>query len=365
MIRQSTHAEMAYQFANHAVRALDLMDEEGVAAWAIHAMDVYDKKGLHPAVAVLSEVETFIQTQKVTGLPLEDSIGVLQLFIAGLSGRLLKLDSAETAYTDTETLFLPPLLNRFTSRADNFRLFKAIAVHLWAQTRFGTWRMSASKVLQNFSEPYKALQLFHILERLRLDACIARELPGMYRDMNQLLSLVNESRIPEHWETIALQLARPETTVQDSYNFLPQVYTGTVPPLLCYQGILQPERVEEVIAIRLAREKELFRIGLVHLAQEKLQLKTLTEMIPEGLAKRFNMEQIPDESQSEGFTFELHLDGIPVIPPDNLKSVIDSIIQDIGMIPEEYLVAAGDGGYKIVEGKTGERDRRRMERGLS
>ena len=355
-IRQSTHAEMAYQFAEHVVRALDLMDEAGVAAWAVHAMDVYDKKGLHPAVAVLREVETFIQTQKVTGLALEDNIGVLQLFIAGLSGRLLKLESAEIAYTDTETLFLPSLLSRFTSRVDNFRLFKAITVHLWAQVRFGTWRLSLSKALQHFEKPDKACRLFHTLERLRLDACIARELPGVYRDINQLLTLVGETRIPSGWENIASRLAHPKATVQDSYDLLPQVYNGDVLPPLCYQGILQPEQVEEVMAIRLAREKELFRIGLVHAAQEKLQLKSLSEIFPEETTNHFHIEQIPNESQPEGFTFELYLDGIPIVPPDNLKSVMDSIIQDIGLIPEEYLVAAGDGGYKILDEKTAERD---------
>lgn len=356
MIRQSTHAEMAYQFASHATRALDLMDEEGVAAWAVHAMDVYDKKGLHPAIAILSEVDTFIQTQKVTGLPLEDILGILQLYIAGLSGRPLKIESSEIVYTDTETLFLPPLLNRFTARTDNFCLYKAMAVHLWAQTYFGTWRQSVSKVIQHYEQPEKALQLFHTLERLRLEACIARELPGLYRDINQLLTLANETRIPSDWEGVAEHLAQPKTTVQDSYDLLPRVYAGKIPPSLCYQGVLQPERVEEVIAIRLAREKELFRIGLVHLAKEKLQLKELTEIIPEGITARFNLEQIPDETQLNGFTFELHIDGIPIIPPDNLKSVIDSIIQDIGMIPEEYLVAAGEGGYKIPDEKVTERD---------
>jgi nitric oxide reductase NorD protein len=45
-----------------------------------------------------------------------------------------------------------------------------------------------------------------------------------------------------------------------------------------------------------------------------------------------------------------------MIPPDNVKSVMDSIIQDIGLIPEEYLIPAGAGGYKILDDHTAERD---------
>jgi nitric oxide reductase NorD protein len=54
------------------------------------------------------------------------------------------------------------------------------------------------------------------------------------------------------------------------------------------------------------------------------------------------------ESMPEGFSYEISLDGQPMVPPDNVKSLMDSIIQDIGQIPEEYLVAAGDGQYTLL-----------------
>ncbi len=38
---------MAYQVASHARKALAFMDEQGVEAWIIHAMDLYDKSGLY------------------------------------------------------------------------------------------------------------------------------------------------------------------------------------------------------------------------------------------------------------------------------------------------------------------------------
>lgn len=339
---KSGSAEMAYQFASHAVHAFELMDEEGVKEWLIDAMNVYDQRGLYPAVAILNDVDHFFQARQLRGVTFETIQRILLNFTTGLSGRRLKIETSETVYTDTETLFLPPLLNRFPSQEDNFRLYKTMLVHLWAQTRFGTWQMNLTQAFSYFPQPEKACQLFHHLERLRLEACIARELPGIFRDINQLLQNSGEVRIPSGWHVFAEQLGSPQATVQASYDLLMKLYDQVLvpPPALCYQGILNPKRVEEVMALRLIRDKELFRKGLVQYARE--------QGVQKGMGQ-FTMEKTSEPSSLESTTFQLHLDGLPVVPPDELKSVMDSIIQDIGMIPEEYLVAAGLGGYSFSE----------------
>ena len=357
----SSSAEMAYQFASHAVPALNLMEPEGIEAWIIHAMDVYDKKGLHPAVAVFEEVESFSQARKITGLALEEVDKVLETFLMGLSGRHLKLEGSELTYTDTETLFLPALLSHFETREQNFSLYKVTVAHLWAQTRFGTWRMSLSKTIQHFPQPDRACQLFHNLERLRLEACIARELPGLFRELNHVVKAFGETRVPPGWQPIADQLANPTATVQESYDLLAKIYSTHSPNSLCYQGILMPDCVEEVMALRVAREKEAFRVALVQLAQEsdrlKLNLDDVQSDDTENVAHQFKIDKRFDEFLPEGFKFELSLDGQPIVPPDNVKSLMDSIIQDVGQIPEDYLVPAGDGGYKVFEDdKSVERD---------
>ena len=353
-IARSGSAEIAYQFASHAVLALNLMDNEGIEAWILQAMDIYDNQGLHPAIASLQQVEKFSQARQTTGLALAEVEPILATFITGLSGRQLKLAVASETYTDTETLFLPALVNRFTTRNDNFLLYKAIVAHLWAQTWFGTWRLNLTQALQQFPQPQLASQLFHTLERLRLDACIARELPGLARDINQLLHQAGEIAILPAWQPLAEQLASVEATVQTSYDCLSKIYATHQPHVLCYQGVLMPERVEEIIALRLAREQQAFRLALVQLLPEHPPVEPLTEMVE--MTSRFTVEPVPSPLLPEGFQFELHLDGQPIVPPARVKSLMDSIIQDIGMIPEEYLVAAGDGGYKILPEKSLERD---------
>jgi len=170
-----SNAEMAFQFAAYAPEALRRMDREGVEAWAIQAMDAFDRQGLMSGVAALKSVEVFVRGRKerLTGLSLDDVAGVLENFVHGLSGRRLKIEAADRAGTDTETLFLPGLLSLMPRREDNFRLYKSIAVHLWAQTRYGTWRIRPQDRVLAFPDPDRALRVYHALEVIRLDQHIA------------------------------------------------------------------------------------------------------------------------------------------------------------------------------------------------
>ena len=369
----SSNSEMAYQFASHVPRALGLMDEAAIEAWIIHFMDVYDKTGLYPAVQALQALDAYTRAlnQKATGLPLEEVQGILETFIRGLNGRAIKIDVGSEIYTDTETLFLPAMLSRCAAREDNFRLYKGMVTHQWAQTWFGTWRTSASTTdfLQTLLDsadpahqfatdpgfPTRAVQLFHALETLRLDACIGRELPGMYRDLCVLRKTLGDPPLPANWANVAGRLRAPDATVQDSLKHLASLYAGPIPEPVCYQGQLFPERVEQVIALRRERDKNLFRTALAKLAGER-KPKPEADLADDADAPpSFAAERVPDPELPEGFSFDLLLDGQPVTPPDDVRSVMDSIIQDLGEIPDDYLVAAGDGGYRMENPKT-ERD---------
>jgi len=109
---------------------------------------------------------------------------VLLPFLHGLSGRKLKLEEGEGIYTDTEVIFLPPVLGRFPDPKDNSRLYKVFVAHHWAQTRYGTFQADLGSAFAGaYRDPGKALRVVYVLETIRLDACIARELPGLFREM--------------------------------------------------------------------------------------------------------------------------------------------------------------------------------------
>lgn len=365
-----TNAELAYQFAARAPEALRLMDLSGIEKWIVHAMDVYDKNGLYPGCSAIHNVLAFTTELRAAarGVAYADVSGVLELFLCGLSGRQLKINvleppadaapaqarDARGAYTDTGSLFLPAHLALFDTRDDNYRLYKAVVAHLWAQTWFGTFReqLSLDKALRRFSDPYKALRLFHALETVRLDACLAVELPGLHRDMTALQAKRGPIRYSAQWQLPIRRLQQPQATVLDTHELLEQLYPGEVPAALCYQGVLYPDRTEQAMADRIAREKNGFRAKLTKLAEDmhgKLDTAVDDEAKTAPRSRRFSMKRTPDRERPGLFNFELALDGKPIVPPANLKALLDSIVQDLGEIPEDYLTAAGDGGYRAEE----------------
>ena len=348
-----TNSEMAYQFAARAPEAFRLMPLPAIEEWIIQAMDVYDKQGLYPGCSAIGQLHAFAAetAEAVHSVALEEIQHVLELFVQGLAGRPLKVDAAAETGTDTATLFLPARLHRFPERQDNFRLYKATAAHLWAQTWYGTYRLAPgapplAETLATYREPEKALHLFHALETVRLNARIRRELPGLYRDMVEVQQLIGEVRYPDAWKQAIQRLTSPEASVSDSLALLPVFYEEDIPEPFCFQGSLLPERAQQAMQERLAREKELFREALAQLGGKPTQEKQEVETDPSQSSRHCAIEQRPDPDHPGQFIFRLLLDGEPVQPLADMRTLMNSIIQDLGQIPEDYLVAAGAGGYR-------------------
>jgi nitric oxide reductase NorD protein len=358
VVGRSSHG-MAFNFVSHVCRALRLMDEAGVEAWLLHCMDIYDTRGLYPAVAAFKDVEAFARDyhSRVTGLAFEEVAGVLEAFVHGLNGRRLKIDSGEQPWTDTETLHLPVSVSRFETRDENFQLYKAMVVHQWAQTWYGTWRAELHEELARYPDYEQVLARFHALETLRLDACIKTALPGVYRQLQKLREHTDR-QLDGAWRSAAEALKRPETTVWDSLALLSGVIDSPLPPPAFYQGVLRPAAVEQVRRARIESDAQSFRVGLLRM-QKELETPADAEdevaEVGEVSEKRlpFELRKVPAGEMPDGFTFEIELDGRPLPPPDNVKGVMASILQDLGDIPEDYLYAAGDGAY--FAGDAGER----------
>ena len=94
--------------------------------------------------------------RRSTGLVFDDVANVLEAFVHGLNGRRLKIEAGEQVYTDTETLFVPATVSRFEQREQNFQLYKAMVVHQWAQTWYGTWRIDPDKVFGGHADCERA-----------------------------------------------------------------------------------------------------------------------------------------------------------------------------------------------------------------
>ncbi len=330
-----TNPELAYHFANRAAEGLKRMALDDAEAWIIQAMDVYDKMGLYPAITALSEVEAFaaVRAQRARAVTLEEVGPILELFLQALSGRPLKLETGEPAFTDTTRIYLPAMIAALPTRAGNLRLYKVLAAHLWAQSWFGTFPGDDPARLQercqSLPDATYARDLFHALETIRLDACLARELPGLYRE---LCALEARPSAPASWTPWIARLEAAGATVDDTYEAVAALYGEPLPKPRLYQGVLDPAAVATALTERLEQE----RVALQNALKTILNGKTTT---PDE--RRFAVHK--DETGRNDLT--LLLDGQALVPPPDVRTLMQSIVQDLGDIPDEYLVAAGDGGY--------------------
>ena len=232
-----TSGELAYRFAALAPDVLGRVDPPAAEAWIIHAMDTFDREGLYRGSAELNDVDAFMQASlhSEEAVTFEDASNVLRLFVCGLAGRPLKIELAAEAYTDTETLHLPARMSARASHEQNFLLYKGLATHLWAQARYGTFNVDPTQQLAKFADPARALTLYNYLETTRLDAIIARELPGLARELTALREGAEPPR-----ECARLRDAAASAT--DSLALVAALYEKNFePPHLSYMGVLHPD----------------------------------------------------------------------------------------------------------------------------
>ncbi len=343
----STHVEIAFQFVEQSTRALSLMDEHMIVAWVLQAMDIYDRSGLYPALKVIREIDLFVRQgrERASGCVFEEEVGVLLPFVQGLSGRKLKVEQGDHTFTDSEVIFLPAVMAHLPDKRDNFKLYKAAVAHLWAQARFGTFRVDLEQFIAAHPTPDLALRCFHALESARLDACIARELPGLFREMGELRDKLGDADVPDGWSSVTAELTRREATAADSLRLVDKVIGSRLPATSCYQGRLKPAEVTAVLEKRLQREQAQLRVAL-KLIEDELKEGWEDEEAPPG---KFEVDKKPDMSVPEGFQIELMLDGKSIPIPDDVKGTVTSILQDLGDVPDEYLVPAGAGEYELKD----------------
>ncbi len=235
------NTELAHRFCCDAVPALTVLPDHAWQPWLEDILQTHIHHGMRAAAELIDGFNK--RREQLDGDPgavsFAEVAGIMEAFVRGLSNRRFKLTAGESTYTDTETMFFPERIERYPDREANFRLFKAHAAHQWAQSRFGTWEVDPQPSLRSFPDPSRALRLFHRLETYRLDACLARELPGIARDMRQFRTA--DHTHDRRWQAAARALGAPEATVDDSLFWLSRVYPeDNDPPPAAYQAVLEP-----------------------------------------------------------------------------------------------------------------------------
>ena len=345
------NAELSYHFCHLAPNALLLLDESDWHDWINHVLSHYQAQDVHAAITEMQAIDQYVASKSSapSSVSYDEISRVIESIVLGLNGRSLSLETGETLFTDTETLHFPERLSEFKTREQNFALYKLIAVHQWAQTWYGTFRIDIQQLVGTFKDSERALNLFHTLETVRLDRHIERELPGIARAMRQFNSLLAAEDLPEAWQQAIETLSTPGATVHDTAGLLYALYDQAyVPDRTLYQGDLDPQLVNNKIQERTEQEKTELQEKLTELRQE---LMSGTDDRPgegedkaEGEAdeENFELREVEDDERPDGYRYDLELDGESIETPEDIQKLIDSIQQDLGQIPEEYLTTNED-----------------------
>ena len=244
-------------------------------------------------------------------------------------------------------LYLPARLPGFARREDNYRLYKALTAHAWAQTRYGSFRLPQNELLSAhfaaFPDPDKAQRLFHALETARLDARLLRATcPGFIATCRSCKRwpVTGRRRRVGHWRPSGGE--KPTPVCPTSPALMVELYAGELPaPRAATKAVVRRTRRED-IARAVARAR---RTPCGEALAHSRQGNDRQDRRPDT-PSRFKIEHKPDATQPAGARVTLTLDGQPAALPADMRALMDSILQDLGQIPDEYLVAAGDGGYR-------------------
>ena len=330
-----TNYEMAYQFAAAAPAALAALDSGAAEAWIIQAMDSYDREGLYRGSQRFTDFSAFAaRAGRQHAVGFEEVASVLDLFVCGLSGRRMKIDTASAAWTDTETLYLPPRMAVGANRAQNFLIYKIIATLLWAQSRYGTFSVDLEAAVQSHADPAHALDWLNFLETVRLEARIARALPGLARDLARLRDKALDS------DARFAPLREASARVQDSIALLNTLHLTGDAPRHPWMGALRPGAATAMRAARLAREKSALQSALAALLDEQLQATDDEHADGNDHESSAYFEARIKSIEDGEIEYQLHLGGEPIALPGPVRSLLNSIAQDLGDVPDDYLTPA-------------------------
>ena len=309
--------------------------------WARAGLEAYDSDGLDAARKILGEYAAAHDScsprsqESVAFAAIE---GRLSRFLQALDGRPLKLASGARAWTDSETLWLPERIDVAPDAAGNRRLYKLMATMLWAQARFGSFNTDPEPELELWPDRERALGWFAVFEAMRLEACIAVELPGLSREIAVL-----RGPWPAELEAAAAGLGQPAASAADSLACMAElrkVGAGDT-PVLPHIGAMDPLAARRVRAARIARDTAVLRRALKVLAalDSKSGGQAGSDYPP--LAADGDI-QIGDPQADQ------YVD-LSVLPPD-AREAAKSLQQDLGEVPRDALHPAGPGTWQAVAG---------------
>ena len=349
-----TNVELAYNFCYHGVESLKSLDESQWDDWINEIIKKNDDSGIDESIKLMDNITLYSDelSGSSSSINFIDFSKTIESLLTGLNGRPLKVEVAEEIYTDTETIFLPERISTEDTKEKNFLLIKASAIHLWAQTYYGTWRINKDD-FNDFEDKEKAIKAYHFLETIRLDEKIKKELPGAGRILEKLNPKDNLELISKNFKNAIKILSEDFSNHKDSLGLINSILNDIDKiPSSSYAGNLKIDSVGGIANERINQDKVNFEKALDEMHEQWKKVENDSQDNnddkDQGSEKTFSIEK---NNNNDEYDIALEYGDSSITPPENIKQIMDSIIQDFGEIPEEYLEPAGEGGYNKDEEK--------------
>lgn len=353
----STNIQVAWRFVEIVVPRITSVDYQVIESWALNAVGQYDRLGLRAALEAITGLDDFVGLDQARrhGILLQDHLGVLQRFLHGLSGRALGLQQGDELFTDTETLYVPPVISLLADPAENFQACKCMLAFSWAAIRFGQFRcLEQLQALDTIGR-----QRLQALEAVRLSACLRRELPGLHRRYRQFRARLYPSGEDPRWSAYSRPVTVAGARMEDSLELLQRWPEDLKLPEVDFcQPVWHLDQVQAVMAARIDKERQSLRRILRQIIDEQGGNTESDESPPSAQQQarepRFTTED--DGNDPHDLEVKLLLDDKPVPLPESAHALLRSIVLDQGRIPEQYLQPAGPGGWDDGETPSPDQD---------
>ncbi|MDA8086604.1 MAG: VWA domain-containing protein [Nitrospiraceae bacterium] len=227
----NTSSNLVERTLGHIRSAQAALHGAELETWLSRAFDLLDSSGLQQAVSFISKSGPD-DLEKIFGnnfaVKLESVSSRLELYLKGISGMDFRVAASglkNVCYTDSSTIYLPERLDTFCGPGENknLLLYRLMAAHKWAQVAEGTLApgFEGTSSLENsgykkpsaameaeaptnplerflffaaFGDRDFALDLYNILEAIRLDSFLKKETPGLFEKAKSLRLMLLENR---------------------------------------------------------------------------------------------------------------------------------------------------------------------------
>tara|TARA_B100002019_G_scaffold77747_2_gene67098 strand:- start:24776 stop:26914 length:2139 start_codon:yes stop_codon:yes gene_type:complete len=321
----SINQELAYNFCDYGVKAIKKMDDYQWNTWLKYLNKVYKEKDLNASIIEIKEYDNFLSrfSSESTGINFSEISKLMESMVTGLNGRSLKIQSSNDSYTDTESIFLPENISSYNNKSDNFDVIKLSTFYSWAQTWYGTWRLKKIDIDNTNIKIDDFFKKYQFMETIRLDSKIKKDYPGIGKLIDKFNPIYSTTD-PRIKEIISL-LSNTDSTYKDSLKYIDKISTEEIDDFkIPYTGKYKGSEVFKKIDERLDINKSFLKNNLTKLKDD------------EGTDqdKNFKITQNPDDE----YDLKLEIDNKEIEIPDELKDVLESIVQDTGEISDDLLV---------------------------